>query len=284
MILSELIKQAYQSDAVVTAHVFGDFNYGKTSYALWTAYEVLGSWDRVLQHLFFSPAEAIEALKKAVYSGKRLPIIIMDDAGLWLDRLTWWETHKVVFMRFFNLIRSVTAGVIFTSPSEELPKQILKKCFLRVSVSPISTEELRKLFDTEEDYLKTISWLNDLAEKYGLRKAYNLARGYRLKTLPSFMNLVQKSFYDVYLYHYPVYKQYTRKRAEAVRKWFEEWAETVKVTTVSPRHKLIMKAREMLENGYGKSDVAKYLMNHGVPKATAYRWVNKLIKATMQIQ
>jgi len=129
--LAGLIKKAIKGEAVVTAYVFGEFGFGKTSYALWTAYEVLGDWGKVLKHLFFEPEEAIEVMGKAIESGERLPIIIMDDAGLWLDKLTWWEEDKVAFMEFFNLIRSVAAGVIFTTPSEELPKQIIRKCFFK---------------------------------------------------------------------------------------------------------------------------------------------------------
>ena len=52
MILSRLIRQAYMNNGVDTAYIYGDFGYGKTSYALWTVYEVLGSWCKALRHYF----------------------------------------------------------------------------------------------------------------------------------------------------------------------------------------------------------------------------------------
>ena len=93
MILSSLIRKAMERDGVIVAYIYGDFGAGKTSYALHVAAEVLGSWNKVLDYLFFAPEDAMKAIRKAIDTGKRLPIIIMDDAGLWLDKLTWWETH-----------------------------------------------------------------------------------------------------------------------------------------------------------------------------------------------
>ena len=214
MILADLIKQAYSRNGVISAYVYGEFGYGKTSYALWTAYEVLGSWRKVLNYLFFDPGEAVKVMAKAIYTDKRLPIIIMDDAGLWLDKLTWWQEEKVAFMEFFNLIRSVTAGVIFTTPSEELPKQILKKCFFRIAVSPATERKIAELI-REEDFRKVIA----LTEKYGLEKVFSIATGYKLKTLPSFFNLVRKEFYDVYPLQYPVFREYKRKRRKALKQY-----------------------------------------------------------------
>jgi len=49
-------KEGWKNDAVVTAYVYGEFGHGKTAYALWTAYEVLGDWKEVLNHLFFDPS------------------------------------------------------------------------------------------------------------------------------------------------------------------------------------------------------------------------------------
>ena len=40
--MSTLIRRSLKSDLVITAYVYGEFGCGKTSYALWTAYEVLG--------------------------------------------------------------------------------------------------------------------------------------------------------------------------------------------------------------------------------------------------
>ncbi len=271
MELSDLIRKAMKSDAVVTAYVFGEFGHGKTSYALWTAYEVLGNWGKVLKFLFFDPEEAVEVMGRAIDSGERLPIIIMDDAGLWLDRLTWWEEGKVAFMQFFNLIRSVAAGVIFTTPTEELPKQIIRKCFFRVKVMPAYKETVVKRFGEEgyESLLKTI-------KGYGLKPVMNMAVGYRLRMLPSFMEYVKKEYYDFYPLHYPIYEEYKVKRQAALRKYFEKWRAKIEGSKIKDRNDLVRLAKELIESGKDRAEVVKELMRFGVPRSTAYRWIKRL--------
>jgi len=269
--LAELIRAAIRYNGVVTAYVYGPFGYGKTSYALWTAYEVLGSWSNVLKHLFFHPKEVIDAIGKAIESGRRLPIIIMDDAGLWLDRLTWWEPDKVAFMEFFNLIRSVAAGVIFTTPTEELPKQIVKKAFIRVSVTPVSEERARALLGN--DGLSTVL---DVIRRFKLSKLLSLATGYKLRTLPSFMDIVRKEFYDIYPLHYPIHKEYEDKRRRALRTYFRQWKAKVEASKFRSKDDLIALAKELINSGKPKVEVAKELMKLGVPRSTAYYWIKRL--------
>ena len=48
MFLASLIKWAINNNGIVIAYVYGPMGHGKTSYALLTAYEVLGDWDKVL--------------------------------------------------------------------------------------------------------------------------------------------------------------------------------------------------------------------------------------------
>lgn len=272
MILSDLIKVAYRRNAVITAYVYGEFGFGKTSYALWTAYEVLGSWNKVLKYLFFEPSEAIKVMEEAIRKNRRIPLIIMDDAGLWLDKLTWWKEDKVAFMEFFNLIRSVTAGVIFTSPSEELPKMILKKTFFRIAVRPISKKELIEKIG-EEGYSALIKFVS----KYNLAKEFCIATGYRLRTLPSFLTFVQKEFYDIYPLWYPIHEVYEKKRRKALKKYFEEWKSKVK-NMGKTREELYLLAKELVEAGKSKSEVAKELIKLGVPTSTVYRWLSKIKK------
>ena len=269
MILSKLIKIAYKNDGVISAYVYGDFGYGKTSYALWTAYEVLGRWDRVLDYLFFDPFEAVKVMERVISRDERLPIIIMDDAGLCLDKMTWWESSKVAFMEFFNLIRSVTAGIIFTTPSEELPKQILNKSFFRIAITPISIPKVMSM--GRNVYEKAM----ELVERFGLEKRFCLATGYKLKTLPSFYSIVKKEFYDVYPQWYPIYKQYSRKRRKALKIYFERWRSRLKEDS-KDRESLFLMAKDMIEQGCDKYEVARELMKRGIPRTTAYRWIKKL--------
>jgi len=279
LVLADLIRKAYSYNSVVTTYVFGNFGYGKTSYALWVAYYVLGDWGKVLKHLFFDPREAVDVMGKAIKTGKRLPIIIMDDAGLWLDKMTWWEEDKIAFMQFFNLIRNVSAGVIFTTPSEDLPKAIKRKCMFRVSVRPASKEELMRLVG-EDAYEE----LQNVVSRYNLAPLVNIATGYRLKTLPSFMEFVKKEYIDTYPLHYPIYAEYEEKRRKALKHYFNRWVEKVGREERSRKEKAYELARELIEDGKDSYEVVKKLINMGIPRTTAYRWVEKLTKIKQTTQ
>lgn len=274
MELASLIKTAYKRNGVITAYVYGSFGAGKTSYALWTAYEVLGSWRSVLDYLFFSPRDAVKKIGEAIESGKRLKIIIMDDAGLWLDKLTWWEHDKVAFMEFFNLIRSVSAAVIFTTPSEELPKAILDKAYFRVSVEPVSRDYIVGTFG--KDLYRA---LVKIAEEHGVEPYFSIATGYRLKMLPSFFKLVKKEFYDIYPTHYPqdVYTKYKEKRRKALTEAFRKWKKKLESEeTNGSRDAMLLMIKDLLKEGRSAKEVVEELMRKGIPRSTAYRWVKKV--------
>jgi len=157
MFLASLIKWAINNNGIVIAYVYGPMGYGKTSYALWTAYEVLGDWDKVLDHLFFDLDEALDFMYRHIMRGRRIPIMILDDAGFFLNRLTWWEKPKVEFMELFNLARSIAASIIFTSPTEEIPRQLLSKTNFRVSVRPLTEEEMQKRRMASRSLLRLLS-------------------------------------------------------------------------------------------------------------------------------
>lgn len=275
MYLASLIKRAFKSNLVVTAYVYGVFGHGKTSYALWTAYEVLGDWNKVLSHLFFSPSEAVLVISDAIKRRERLPIIIMDDAGLWLSKLTWWEADKVSFMEFFNMIRNVAGGVIFTTPTKELPKEVVRKCFFRVSVRPAQEDEILAHLGAEgyESLLST-------AKRFGLEPSFCMAKGYLINVLPSFMEAVKRDFYDFYPLQYPrpVYEAYEEMRWRATRACFEKWRARVESSKVRSRDELVELAKRLISAGWEKREVVKELMRLGVPAVTAYRWINKILE------
>lgn len=269
MFLADLIKKAYKYNGIVTAYVYGEFGYGKTSYALWTAYEVYGSWRKALDHLFFRPKEVIEAIGKVIETDKRIPVIIMDDAGLWLDRLTWWETDKVRFMQLFNLIRSIASGVIFTTPSEELPKQILNKCFFRVKIEMASEDENPEI----------VREIGRLAKKFGLAPLVSKAIGYRLKTLPSFFKIIKKTYYDYYPTHYPVYEEYREKRREALKYYYKKLKASIEEAEGGKEFDPLVYIKRQLKKGVPRREIVKDLVRRGIPYSTAYYYIRKVEKA-----
>jgi len=280
MFLAELVKKAHKYNGIVTAYIYGEFGYGKTSYALWTAHEVYGSWKKALDHLYFKPHEVIEAIGEAIRTENRIPVIIMDDAGLWLDRLTWYERDKVMFMQLFNLIRSVAAGVLFTTPSQELPNQILNKCFFRIKV---------EIVNPEMEPTEIIEQVEKLARSYNLYPLISKAIGYRLKTLPTFFKLVKKTFYDYFPTYYPIFNEYTRKRREALGYYFKKLFEFIETPeeereegfqfikkSIGGEYKFI---KRELERGTPKRKIVKELMKRGIPRATAYYHIKKVEEA-----
>ncbi|BEP17057.1 hypothetical protein PYJP_04090 [Pyrofollis japonicus] len=271
LVLADLINRAYEKNAVITAYVYGEFGTGKTSYAMWVAFQVLEDWNKVLERLFFDPKDAIEVMERAINRRQREKIIIMDDAGIWLDKMTWWEREKVAFMKFYNLIRSITAGIIFTTPSEELPRNLLNKIFFRVSVAPLSKRQLIEMVDDYAAY-------KAMLDEYGLPEYWSLATGYKLRTLPNFLKFVKKEYYDPYPTYYPdeVYKRYEDIRWRAVKRAFEEWRQSLDGREENEREKLQLRALNMLKAGASIKEVAKMLMDAGVPRSTAYRWIKQI--------
>lgn len=268
LILSKLIKMAYEQNGVITAYIFNDFGFGKTSYAMWVAYQIYGNWDDVLKYLCFDPEEAIQHFRNVIKTKKRIPVIIMDDAGLWLDKQTWWEPSKIAFYKFFNLIRSLVGGILFTSASDDLPKPIRKKCFFRIRVEPIDdadgiiTEDMRKLCRKFK--------IND--------KLWCRARGYKLKTLPNFLQFTETEFDDYYPMHYPIYEKYEKKRFRALEKAFKRWEEEATKKGVAERKGLALKevARVLLScKKLDWHDVIDILTQLGAAKGTAYNYVRE---------
>lgn len=280
MFLAELIKKAYKYNGIITAYIYGEFGYGKTSYALWVAHEVYGSWEKALDHLYFKPQEVIRAIGEAIRTGSRIPVIIMDDAGLWLDRLTWYERDKVMFMQLFNLIRSVAAGVLFTTPSQELPNQILNKCFFRIKI---------EIANPGKEPTEIIEQVEKLAKSYNLYPQVSKAIGYRLKTLPNFFKLVKKTFYDYFPTYYPIYNEYTKRRREALGYYFRKLFDVI-MTVEEEREEgfqFIKKGIEgeftfikrALMRGTPKAKIVRELMKWGIPRATAYYHIKKVEEA-----
>lgn len=221
--LSSLILGAMDRYGVITAHIYGEFGIGKTSYALWVCYYVLKSFKKCLEHLFFDPLEALEVIDRAVKTGERLPVIILDDSGLWLNRSTWWEKSKVAFTEFFNLIRSVSAGVIFTSPGLELPSQLIRKIQYRVRISPADPVKLKAIDPA------TLGRVFEIIKNFGLEEKINIAMGYRVKLDPKFNTYVRHDFIDIYPLQYPkeVYTEYLKKRQEALNYYMDKWRKTL---------------------------------------------------------
>lgn len=102
------------------------------------------------------------------------------------------------------------------------------------------------------------------AGRFGLSPQLDVATGYRLRNLPSFMMRVHKEFYDLYPLHYPVYRAYEAKRRKALRQAFRKWKQRLHQKRASYR-KL---AASLLEKGLTREEVVNTLMQLGVSRTT----------------
>ena len=61
-ILAKMIKKAYRINGFVGAIVYGKQGYGKSSYALKTAYQIYEDWDKALDSLVFRLEDLLRML------------------------------------------------------------------------------------------------------------------------------------------------------------------------------------------------------------------------------
>ncbi len=178
-LIAKLAEKAYEIDGYVDALIYGDKGAGKSVYALISAFKIYNDWDTVLKHLFFSPKEAIDFILEKHERGERVKMIILDDAGLWLGKLRWWEKEKVEFADFYDVIREVCACVVFTAPSDNIMRKIVKDIQLRLHVQIINDIKSkiriykRKLLPSFKEIVKTVKdetfdrWIPDeVYQKY----------------------------------------------------------------------------------------------------------------------
>jgi len=129
--LSRKIRSAIRRYDYESAFIMGPQGMGKTTYGMLVLYEIYRDWDLVLHYTVFDPKPVLLELKESLLSGKRIPAIMFDDAGIHLSKyLPQMEGNAELVMVInatFNLIRTVTGGVMFTSPDMDILKELRKK-------------------------------------------------------------------------------------------------------------------------------------------------------------
>jgi len=123
---------AYRRYDFENLFIIGPQGMGKTTYAMLVLYEVYKDWDEVLHYLVFDPRDILPELKEALHSGERVKLVVFDDAGIHLSKYLWSidrESQQIAMLinSLFNVIRTVCAGVIFTSPDMDVLKELRKK-------------------------------------------------------------------------------------------------------------------------------------------------------------
>lgn len=214
LILARLIRNAYSRYDFVSAFVIGPQGIGKTTYAMLVAYEVYRDWDRVLEHLYFDPRKALPRFRQALKTGERLPLVIFDDAGMHLSKYLLSTSREDFHLArllnaLINLARTLTAGIIYTSPDMDILKELRKKAWI----------------------------VAEPTAPHGLAKPERTAKLYRKRVAPSGKVYVHKLGYDAYrldLIPPGIRKEYEEKRRAAMEPLLDElervWEENLQAS------------------------------------------------------
>lgn len=150
--LAQKIVRAYETTGFVSAVVFGKQGEGKTSYAFKVARDVFyylydlkskdDAWDYVSQAYFFDLRDALAKIEEAITQQQRLPVIIFDDASIWLSKYIWYKDYMKSFYKIYALMRTMVSGVIFTTPSpDDLALFLREKGWYQIRITMVNRKK-----------------------------------------------------------------------------------------------------------------------------------------------
>ncbi len=197
--LTERILKAYRTNGFISVEIFGPQGVGKTTYSIKVAREVFKQlgykdpWETALDHLYFDIKDSLELLVEAYVRNQRVPIIIFDDAGIWLEKYSWQKEELRYFARLYKLIRTLCTAVVFTTPSEaDIMKNIREKAWYKVKITRNG-------------------------KRYGIQQANANIYVYTIRVVnKQFKEVVEEKAEDHFNVHLPdkIYQRYLQKRRE----------------------------------------------------------------------
>lgn len=127
--LAERINHAWYTNSLVGCVLYGAWNVGKSSYCVKVLMDLWNDpkgkrLDEWKYYVVFKP-EHYTALNLYLMSkGERAQFEVWDDAGLWLYALEWSDSKVKGAVKFLNVAKTTSAGLVLTTPT---PKMIVKK-------------------------------------------------------------------------------------------------------------------------------------------------------------
>jgi len=118
-VLADKINQAINQNGFVGAIVYGGQRLGKSSYALKTAYQIYGDWDKVNECVLYKLSDVVKVIKDAINGGYKVPCIIWDDAGVHANRLLYFAERDLVryLENMLDVIGTHVSSLILTTPN-----------------------------------------------------------------------------------------------------------------------------------------------------------------------
>ncbi len=123
--LAELIIETHREGSNLLIAVVADprsihkRGIGKSVYALRILIDVYKTWrwDILKNYIVFMPQDFLRLLDRIIETGERLPLIVWDDAGFWLNKQRWMNKFVVAVRENLNVIRTAVTSIIFTAPT-----------------------------------------------------------------------------------------------------------------------------------------------------------------------
>ncbi|OYT57438.1 MAG: hypothetical protein B6U76_00920 [Desulfurococcales archaeon ex4484_217_2] len=144
-----------EADPWIRLNEESDTGVGKSVYALKTAAAVIHNvlnvdveecWETALNLIVFKPTEIVEKVRLASKLGMKLPVLIWDDAGYWLNKRFWNSPLIKSTIRLLQVFRPKLSSLILTTPQfSELAFGIRERVNVLVRIGGI--EQLRDHFN-----------------------------------------------------------------------------------------------------------------------------------------
>lgn len=158
----KILNAYYPPEEFYVFITYGPLGYGKSTYDFKVGVEVLmrvyhynesEAWEKLKQFIVFHPTQFFERIDQVEASGyKRVPFIIWEDMGLWLNALEWYDPFIKAFLEYLNLARTHLAALIGSTPSPEWVLRRLRR------FPQAYTVKIKKADPHENDPSTNIAW------------------------------------------------------------------------------------------------------------------------------
>lgn len=264
-IFANLVLRWYLHNEMELAIIYGGRGKGKTTYACKVGVDVLQTlnpemteteaWEIVFENLVFKP---IDFWQKIWGLHGRIPLLIWDDAGLWLNALKWQDSFIQSVQEWLNVARTDMACLMLTSPTVGMVMSKIRESdtLYTIHVRPDRSTHgsIKTMADgTEKDYKYREARLYTKYQLPDLTWSLPSSRGY-----DRFSALMPDWFFQKYD---PIRQKYSKiaKEIMGFRLMLRENRKQYKYATEEQQKTINDNIRIMEERLYKLMDIAKLL-------------------------
>lgn len=132
--LMEYIEYAVEHSGYELILIWGEQGSGKSNLMLQLGFKVFGCWEKVFEHLIFTPSDLVEKAEKLPES-YRYDCLLWDDVGVHFPS-TKFKTDPKTYERvaeFMDAHRTIASVIICTAPNfQRYPKVLRDNCTLEI--------------------------------------------------------------------------------------------------------------------------------------------------------